>query len=492
LLFFQGDAMTLRVLAVSTLAASLFAGASWAGEEAVWLCDLDAAQKEAKSSHKDILIVFTGKGWCFPCQLLEREVLTQPAFVSRVRGDYVLVELDFTFGAMKEEEARELRFRNLQEMYLVRGFPTVVLTDADGVPYAIGTGYSQGIGVTPSLVLIKLAQTARALRDRNFRLATATTSRERAEHLHQGITAVAGLLGSLEERGDDPVLAFYKPQVEEIRKADGTGAGNVWRRYEARRGERDQWVAREAVFSRLKEFDAKDYRGAIAYLDEQIKKPGDRDLQWRLETTRQVYLEWDHQHEKALTTARRLLQRHDLSEKDREMLLDREDYNLHNLGRIDELLAHYERRIAAARGDARKTLTLLREKAQWISHDDRPEQAQAAWRAYRAAAKPGSEAWLEATEGLAKELRKAGQHRAALELLGECLKANKAGDVLLDAAESHLALGEKEQAQACLNKVEAAARSLENSRNALDAGLFAAIQRRLRSLRAQSEPRQAR
>ena len=46
---------------------------------------------------------------------------------------------------------------------------------------------------------------------------------------------------------------------------------------------------------------------AIAYLDEQIKRPGDRDLQWRLERNRQVYLEWDHQHEKALATARRLL-----------------------------------------------------------------------------------------------------------------------------------------------------------------------------------------
>ena len=98
----------LRILAVSTLTASLFASASSAEEEAVWLRDLDAAKKEAKSSHRDILILFTGKGWCFPCQLLEHEVLTQPAFVRRVRGDYVLVELDFTFGDTKEEEARDL------------------------------------------------------------------------------------------------------------------------------------------------------------------------------------------------------------------------------------------------------------------------------------------------------------------------------------------------------------------------------------------------
>src|SRR5207245_2083328 len=83
--------------------------------------------------------------------------------------------------------------------------------------------------------------------------------------------------------------------------------------------------------------------------------------------------------------------RPDLSEKDRESLLDRKAYNLHNLGRIDDLLAHYDRRIAAARVDTRKTLALLRDKAQWISYHNRPEQVQAAWRAYRAAAKPGTE-----------------------------------------------------------------------------------------------------
>jgi thioredoxin-related protein len=80
--------MTLRVLAVSTLAASLFAGASSAEEEAVWLRDLDAA----KRSHRDILIVFTGKECCFPCQLLERD-------------DYVLKALtEAGFRALPTEE----------------------------------------------------------------------------------------------------------------------------------------------------------------------------------------------------------------------------------------------------------------------------------------------------------------------------------------------------------------------------------------------------
>jgi hypothetical protein len=71
-------------------------------------------------------------------------------------------------------------------------------------------------------VLNRPAQRARARRDRDFRLAAIATGEERAEHLHQGIMAVVGLLGSIEDRGDDPVLVFYKPQVEEIREADGT------------------------------------------------------------------------------------------------------------------------------------------------------------------------------------------------------------------------------------------------------------------------------
>jgi thioredoxin-related protein len=484
--------MTLRVLAISALVMSLFAGASSAEEKAVWLGDLDTAKKEAKRSHKDVLIVFTGKGWCFPCQLLEREVLSRPAFVKWAQGDYVLVELDCTFGDTKEEKARERRYRKLQERYLIHGFPTVVLADADGVPYAIRTGYARGTGVTASLAMMKLAQIAWAQRDRSFRLAAAATGRERAEHLHQGITAVAGLLGSLEDCGDDPVLVFYKPQVDEIRKADGAGAGKVWGRYEARRKERDRWVAREAVFARLKDFDAKDYRGAIAYLDEQLKKAGDLDIRWRLERTRQVYLEWDRQHEKALANARRLLERPGLSEKDREWLLDREAYNLNNLGRAEDLLAHYDRRIAAARGDARKSLALLRDKAQMISYRNRPEQVQAAWRAYRAAARPGSEEWLEATQDLAKQLRKAGQHQAALKLVEEYLKISKAPGALLDAAESHLALGEQEQAQVCLNEAEAAARPLKSSRNEFDVRIFTAIQHRVKALRAKCGSKQAR
>src|SRR5262249_40038468 len=159
---------------------------------------------------------------------------------------------------------------------------------------------------------------------------------------HQGIQAVAGLLGSLDDRGDDPVLVFYEAQVQDILKADATDGGTIRPQYETRRKKRDEWVARETVFSKLRDFDrARDNAGALKYLAEQLKKTDDRDLLWRLEQTRQAYLEWDRQHEEALKNARRLAERPGLTDADRDWLLDRQAYNLHNLGRVDELLAHY-------------------------------------------------------------------------------------------------------------------------------------------------------
>ncbi len=457
-----------------------------------WICDLDGAKKEATTSKKDLLIVFTGHGWCLHCQELDREVFQQAAFVEQANRDFVFVEFDFTFGDTPEDKAREIRYRKLQEKYLVRAFPTVILADADGMPYAIQSGYAKGTGVAKSLAVLRLAQVAKAQRDRNFKLAEPATGIERAEYLHNGIKAIAGLLGSIDDRGDDPVLVFYQAQVQNILKADATDTGTVRTQYEARRKKRDDWVAREAVFTKLREFDAtNDYRGALKYLAEQQKKADDRDLLWRLEKTRQNYLERDGQYDEALKNARRLSKRPDVGEADREWLLDREAYNLHNLKRVDELIAHFDGRIAAAKNDAKKRLALLRTKADFIRYHDRPEETLAAWRAYREAVKPGSDDWLSATQGLADELRKEGQHRAALKLISEYLSVNKAAWLMLDAAESHIALREKDMASDMIGEAEIASRGLKDSRNELDAKVFARIDERMKRLRKQLETTKA-
>jgi thioredoxin-related protein len=464
-----------------------FAGSRAGEDKIVWAHDLDAARKEAKTAKKDLLILFTGRGWCAHCDILDREVFQQASFAAATKADYVFVELDFTFEDNARDRARAQRYRKLQDRYLVRSFPTVVLADADGVPYAIRSGYLKGTGVLASLAMLRLARSARAQRDQSFARAATVEGAERVGLLHRGIQAVAGMLGSLDERGDDPVLVFYRPQVQAILDAD-RAAGTIRASYEARRKKRDSWLAQEAVFSRLRQFDAaQDYRAALAYLDEQMKKTDDRALLWRMEQARQTHLEWDGQYGEALKNVRRLAGRPGLSEREREWLLDCEAYNLLNLGRADDLLAHYDRRIAVVGDHPVKRLGLLRSKALATHYLDRPKEARAAWRAYREAARRGSEEWLEATQELAGQLRKAGRHRAALELVSEYLAVNKAAMLLLDAAESHLALGDKDQAGARIRQAEAACRPLENSTNDMDRKTAAFIQKRLKSLQAKLE-----
>ncbi len=453
-----------------------------------WTRDLDGAKKEAATSKKDLLIVFTGRGWCIHCDLQEREVFQQAAFLEQAKRDFVLVELNFTFGDTPEEKARESQYQKLQEKYHVRAFPSVVLADADGVPFAIQSGYVKGTGVTKSLAAIRRAGEAKAQRDRNFKLAAASTGLERAEYLHKGVQAVAGLLGSMDARGDDPVLIFYQARVQDILKADTTDAGTVRAQYEARQKTRDAWVAREAVFAKVREFNAtKDYRGAIKYLDGQLKATDDRDLLWRMERARQTYLEWDGQYEEALKNVRRLSERPGLSDRDREWLLDREAYSLSNLGRVDELIAHFDRQIAAAKNDAKRRLDLLELKAEMLRYHNRLEATLAALRAYREATKPGSDNWLSATQGLADELHKAGQHRGALKLISEYLAVNKAAWLMLDAAENHIALDETDQARDMIGQAETSSRALKDSKNELDVKAFARIDERAKGLRKQLE-----
>jgi thioredoxin-related protein len=120
-------------------------GGAWA-EEAVWLDSYDKATQQAAEQEKDILILFTGSDWCIWCKRLESEVLGQPGFGSKVAEDFVLLKLDFPRNT---ELAEPIKLQNdklraeFKEKHGFRGYPTVYLTDAKGVPYA-KTGYQEG------------------------------------------------------------------------------------------------------------------------------------------------------------------------------------------------------------------------------------------------------------------------------------------------------------------------------------------------------------
>lgn len=108
-----------------------------------WLEDYDLALKTASKEDKVILINFTGSDWCGWCKRLVAEVFSKPEFITYANKNLVLLMLDFPSN-FKELPANVQKERQeLQEQYKVRGYPTILLTNAKGE--VIGqTGYQAG------------------------------------------------------------------------------------------------------------------------------------------------------------------------------------------------------------------------------------------------------------------------------------------------------------------------------------------------------------
>lgn len=453
-------------------------GQSCTADGPAWVRNLDDAKTQARTAGKDLLICFTGHGWCAYCKFLDDEVFQSSAFVTATSTDFICVELDFYFGESPGEKTREESFRALQEDYLVRGFPTVVLADADGVPFAIQTGYTRGTGPEESLAWVRDAQTAKAQRDRSFEAAKSLPGSARAQKLDRGISCVESLLGSIEEREDDPVLVFYADTVQEILSLSSDEEDGLSTKYRSRQKARNEWQSRvepgDEVFAKLEEFNAaKDYAGAIEFIAGVLDAEEDEETRWRLESARQTFLEWSKRHDEALTNCRRLLDLPDLAEHQRDHLLDREAFNLFCLGRIDEALAQYDRQIAAADDNPRKRLHLLEWKARMIRDRGRLQESIEIGQAYRHAAERGTDAWAKATALLIPQLREAGRHEEVLKLVDEYLKEDQhpwptppgadSAWLSLEGAESHIGLGNDTQARKLVAEAESLVQDLSAS-----------------------------
>ena len=111
-------------------------------QEGSWLTDFEAAKAAAKKDQKIILADFTGSDWCGWCIKLKEEVFDTDAFRKWADEKAVLLELDFP---KKKELPAELKEQNqkLKQQFGIRGYPTIVLLDADGKE--IGRlGYQKG------------------------------------------------------------------------------------------------------------------------------------------------------------------------------------------------------------------------------------------------------------------------------------------------------------------------------------------------------------
>ena len=243
----------------STLCAALVAihGAAFAGGEG-WTSDFAAAKKEAAEAKKDLLVDFTGSDWCGWCIKLNDEVFKKDPFKAGVKDTFVLVEVDFPQDKSKLSEETQKQNKELGEKYAVQGYPTILLCDAEGLPYAT-TGYKKG-GPEKYVEHLNELRASKAKRDEAF------ASAEKAE----GVEKAKALIAALDAMGlnDGLVSNFYGVIDKQNIAADPKDETGFAKKAADAKRLSDFQGALEALASK------NDMDGALALVNKTIKEGG--------------------------------------------------------------------------------------------------------------------------------------------------------------------------------------------------------------------------
>lgn len=192
-------------LVILSLAAS-FSLSAFASDG--WLSDFAKAKSEAVAEKKPILMDFTGSDWCTWCIRLRKEVFDTDTFRKAAPKDFVLLELDYPQDESKVPAAIREQNADLQQKYAIQGYPTILLVDAEGRPFA-RTGYQKG-GPEEYLKHLEELRGNLVKRDAAFQKASLAAGLEKAKALKEGLDLVP----------EEMVAAHYKKALDEIRGLD--------------------------------------------------------------------------------------------------------------------------------------------------------------------------------------------------------------------------------------------------------------------------------
>jgi thioredoxin-related protein len=120
-----------------------------------WTTDYQAALADAKAQKKLVLLDFTGKDWCAPCKLLEKDVFEKQAFKDLADKKFILVTLDFPEGTPLSPELTKQN-SDLNDQFTIQGFPTLLAVDPDtGKEVGRIEGYRPELGAEPVLTRLR-------------------------------------------------------------------------------------------------------------------------------------------------------------------------------------------------------------------------------------------------------------------------------------------------------------------------------------------------
>ena len=190
-------------LAIGHRPAVLIAENSPAG---VWHSELAPAMTAARAQHRDVLIEFRApEGQSMP----DGPGTDRDKFARAIGADFVLVKMT---PSNEMSPAQITRITTMAERFGVARFPTYVLLDPQGLPYA----KSETFGANPDGYKVEFKQllASRERRDASLALASETAGLTRAGHLEDALAAVSPFAA---EYGD------LQRQIIELDPANETG-----------------------------------------------------------------------------------------------------------------------------------------------------------------------------------------------------------------------------------------------------------------------------
>lgn len=213
----------MKTMIIASLALAL-ASPLFAGGEG-WMSDFDAAKKKAAEEKKDLLVDFTGSDWCGWCIRLNEEVFQHDPFKKGIADKFILVELDYPRDKSKMTDDVIKQNAKLQEVYKVKGFPTILLMDAKGLPYA-QTGYQAG-GPEKYVEHLDGLQTRRTERDRALAEAQKLEGVAKAKAIVTALSSIPSdhhgqytdLIAQIEKLDPKDETGFVAKQKKEAAKA---------------------------------------------------------------------------------------------------------------------------------------------------------------------------------------------------------------------------------------------------------------------------------
>jgi protein disulfide-isomerase len=455
----MGKTMTSRAIpCVAALVGLLLlqVGRAEAGDK--WITNLDEAQRLAVKEGKDLFILFTGTAWCSPCLQFESNVLSQPEFL-RNTEPFILVKLEFPASDEDLPAGQRKDFMYWRERYGVRLFPTVFLADANGRPYAV-TGHI-GSGAEEYVRHLGKLREGRDRRDAALSKAAMARGLEKARHLDAALSAQESASDrSFTEQQGDMLVRFYRPEIDQIIDLDSAntaGLGEKYRSLLGAEGEQRRVAEMHARFAAaMKEGGAK---AALKLVDQELGRAKSAELRKRLQVTRLVYLEWGHRYEEALAYATELTKDGSYSPEERRKIRTRVAFSLKQLGRIDEMVAVYDRLIAEVLEDHATAWRFLREKADYLTGADRSDAALEVWEASRRFVEVGTDNWLDTEVFHARLLAHVGRHAEAIAGFDSALNVkslttlNRA-HLLAEKAMVLSKAGRRDEALACAEQTE--------------------------------------